>query len=114
MRFMLTPPSLHTATEVGKKLTKLFYEGDISKSYYLGCSLGGRMGIKAAEKFPDDFDGIVAGAPAVDFNDLISWRASFYPITGAIGSENFISADAWKTTIHDEILARECSWTSNG
>ncbi|KAH7061189.1 Tannase/feruloyl esterase [Macrophomina phaseolina] len=98
--------SLHTATDVGKKLTKLFYEGEISKSYYLGCSLGGRMGIKAAEKFPDDFDGIVAGAPAVDFNDLISWRASFYPITGAIGSENFISADTWKTTIHNEVLAQ--------
>lgn len=65
------------------------------------------MGIKAAEKFPDDFDGIVAGAPAVDFNDLISWRASFYPITGAIGSENFISADTWKTTIHNEVLARK-------
>ncbi|KAL0263212.1 hypothetical protein SLS55_002190 [Diplodia seriata] len=96
--------SLHTITDIGKKLTKLFYDGDISKSYYLGCSLGGRMGIKAAEKFPDDYDGIVAGAPAVDFNNLVSWRASFYPITGAKGSDNFISADTWKTTIHNEVL----------
>jgi hypothetical protein len=64
------------------------------------------MGIKAAEKFPADFDGIVAGAPAVNFNNLISWRASFFPITGAIGTANFISADTWKTTIHNEVLAR--------
>lgn len=97
-------PSLHTATVVGKKLTKLFYEGDISKSYYLGCSLGGRMGINAADKFPDDYDGIVAGAPAVDFNNLVSWRASFFPITGPVGSENFISNNTWKTTIHNEVL----------
>ncbi|KAL1625577.1 hypothetical protein SLS56_007236 [Neofusicoccum ribis] len=98
--------SLHVSTTTGKKLAKRFYEEDIGKSYYLGCSLGGRMGIKAAEKFPDDFDGIVAGAPAVDFNNLVSWRASFYTITGALGSENFISADTWKTTIHNEILAQ--------
>lgn len=57
--------------------------------------------------FPDDFDGIVAGAPGVDFNSLYSWRASFLPITGAVGSANFISPNTWKTTIHDEIL-RQC------
>lgn len=57
--------------------------------------------------FPDDFNGIVAGSPAVDFNNLYSWRASFYPITGAVGSENFISSDTWKTTIHNEIL-KQC------
>jgi feruloyl esterase len=94
---------------VGKKLTKLFYDGKISKSYHIGCSLGGRQGIKAAEKFPGDYDGIVVGALGVDFNNLYSWRASFYPITGALGSPNFISADTWKTTIHNEVLNRTSS-----
>lgn len=69
--------------------------------------MGGRQGIKSAEKFPDDFDGIVAGAPAVDFNDLVSWRARFFTITGAVGSPDFISGTAWKTWIHDEVL-RQC------
>jgi feruloyl esterase len=99
--------SLHTGVVVGKKLVKQFYQKQHKKSYYLGCSLGGRQGIKSAEKFPEDFDGIVIGAPAVDFNNLISWRASFYPITGAIGSANFIPSTAWKTWIHDAVL-KQC------
>jgi feruloyl esterase len=75
-----------------------------SKSYYLGCSLGGRQGIKAAEMFPDDFDGIVAGSPALDFNNLASWRASFFTITGSINSTDFIAASTWTNLIHNEIL----------
>jgi feruloyl esterase len=96
--------SLHTGTVSGKLLTQKFYGSSLQKSYYLGCSLGGRQGIKAAEKYPEDFDGIVAGSPAVDFNDLNSWRAHFYPITGAIGSTNFINATTWTNVIHPEIL----------
>ncbi|KAJ4399482.1 hypothetical protein N0V91_009408 [Didymella pomorum] len=99
--------SLHTSADAGKSLTKKLYGKTHSKSYYLGCSLGGRQGIKSAEKFPNDFDGIVAGAPGVDFNDLVSWRARFFTITGAIGSANFVSATAWKTWIHDEVL-KQC------
>jgi feruloyl esterase len=98
---------LHTSVDTGKTLTRELYGKAHSKSYYLGCSLGGRQGIKSAEKFPGDFDGIVAGAPGVDFNDLISWRARFFTITGAIGSANFIPATTWKTWIHDEVL-RQC------
>lgn len=101
------PKRLHVSVTIGKELVKQFYDKLHNKSYYLGCSLGGRQGIKAAEKFPDDFDGIVAGAPALDFNNLASWRASFFPITGAIGSPNFISASTWTSLIHDEIL-RQC------
>ncbi|EMR65439.1 putative feruloyl esterase b protein [Eutypa lata UCREL1] len=98
---------LHTSVITTKQLAPLFYGEEVDKSYFIGCSLGGRQGIKAAEMFPEDFDGILAGAPAVDFNSLYSWRASFFPITGAAGSENFISADTWTTTIHDEVL-KQC------
>ncbi|KAI0858210.1 feruloyl esterase B [Xylaria cubensis] len=99
--------ALHESVEIGKELTSLFYGNKTGKSYYLGCSLGGRQGIGNAEKFPADFDGIVAGAPAVDFNSLYSWRASFFPITGNTSSPGFISSDTWKTTIHNEVL-KQC------
>ena len=95
---------LHTSVVVGKRLTNLFYERAYDKSYYLGCSLGGRQGIKAAEMFPQDFDGIVAGSPALDFNNLQSWRASFFPITGPNTSSTFISESTWAGLIHDAIL----------
>ncbi|KAI0465928.1 feruloyl esterase B [Xylaria cf. heliscus] len=101
--------ALHTSVEIGKELTSLFYNKKSGKSYYLGCSLGGRQGIGNAEKFPNDFDGIVVGAPAVDFNSLYSWRASFFTITGAVNSPDFISPDTWKTTIHNEVL-RQCDY----
>jgi feruloyl esterase len=98
---------MHTNAVVGKEVTKLFYGKSHTKSYFLGCSQGGRQGIGAAEKFPDDFDGIVAGAPALDFNNLISWRASFYPITGPSSGPSFIKPEAWTGLIHDEVL-RQC------
>jgi feruloyl esterase len=88
-------------------LSRKLYKERTKKSYYIGCSLGGRQGTKSAEKFPKDFDGIVAGAPGVDFNNLISWRARFYVITGPATGPNFIPATAWKTWIHDEVL-RQC------
>jgi pimeloyl-ACP methyl ester carboxylesterase len=95
---------LHTSVEVGKELTEQLYKKSHTKSYYLGCSLGGRQGIKSAERFPEDFDGIVAGAPGVDFNNLVSWRARFYAITGPKTGPNFIPTEAWKTWIHEEVL----------
>ncbi|KAI1128623.1 feruloyl esterase B [Nemania abortiva] len=101
--------ALHTSVEVGRKLTPLFYERELGKSYYIGCSLGGRQGIDNADKFPTDFDGIVAGSPAVDFNSLYSWRATFFTITGDTASPDYISPDTWKTTIHNEVL-RQCDY----
>jgi feruloyl esterase len=84
-----------------------FYGSRQSKSYYLGCSQGGRQGVANALKFPDDFDGIIAGSPALDFNSLVSWRASFYPVTGPSNSANFIRPEVWSGLIYDEVL-RQC------
>lgn len=99
--------SLHTGTGAGKLLAEAFYGSKPAFSYYLGCSLGGRMGIQAADMYPEDYDGIVAGAPAVDFNLLQGQRAMFFNMTGAKGSPNYIEIDTWKGLIHSEVL-RQC------
>ncbi|KAL4795094.1 putative feruloyl esterase B [Aspergillus venezuelensis] len=98
--------SVHTGIILGKQLTKLFYDKDCDTSYYLGCSTGGRQGMKLAQDFPDELDGIVAGAPAFNFVGLLSWSAHFYPITGPVGSETYLTTDEW-SVVHDEIL-RQC------
>ncbi len=56
--------------------------------------------------FPEDFNGIVVGAPAVNFNNMTSWRASFFGKTGTPSSPNFIPASAWQGFIHDEVLKK--------
>ena len=98
--------SVHTGVVVGKQLTKKFYDDGFNKSYYLGCSTGGREGFKEVQAFPNDFDGVVAGSPAFNFINLISWSAHFLPITGSNMSDTYLSPDEWKI-VHEEIL-RQC------
>ncbi|OAA73345.1 Tannase/feruloyl esterase [Cordyceps fumosorosea ARSEF 2679] len=99
--------ALHTGTGAGRLLAEAFYGAAPARSYYLGCSLGGRMGVQAADLHPDDYDGIVAGAPAVDFNLLQGQRAMFYNVTGAPGSSDYVPVETWRRLIHDEVL-RQC------
>ncbi|KAF2448890.1 tannase and feruloyl esterase [Karstenula rhodostoma CBS 690.94] len=58
--------AVYTGAVVGKSITEQFYGDVCGKSYYLGCSTGGRQGWKAVQKNPGLFDGVVAGAPAID------------------------------------------------
>lgn len=60
--------SLHVTTEAGKRITAAYYGTEAVKSYYQGCSTGGRQGLILAQRFPKDFDGIVAGAPVLNFS----------------------------------------------
>jgi len=57
--------SLHITAETAKMVAKTYYGVGPTKSYYEGCSQGGRQGLTLAQRFPNDFDGIVAGAPAL-------------------------------------------------
>uniref|UniRef100_A0A0W0EUX7 Carboxylic ester hydrolase n=1 Tax=Moniliophthora roreri TaxID=221103 RepID=A0A0W0EUX7_MONRR len=96
--------SIHTNVVVGKEITELFYGSPHTKSYYLGCSTGGRQGLKSVQDFPEDFDGVVAGAPAASHVGLLAWMAHFYNITGTPDSPTFIPVPTWLTTIHQNIL----------
>ena len=58
--------SVYTGAVVGKSIAEQFYGDVCGKSYYLGCSTGGRQGWKAVQKNPELFNGVVAGSPAMD------------------------------------------------
>lgn len=62
---------VHLTTVVGKKLVASYYGRRPDHSYFIGCSNGGRQALMEASRFPDDYDGIVAGAPAAVATDLI-------------------------------------------
>jgi feruloyl esterase len=56
--------AVHEMTVEGKAIVAAFYGKKPAYSYWVGCSSGGKQGLKEAQRFPDDYDGIVAGAPA--------------------------------------------------
>jgi feruloyl esterase len=57
----------HETALVGKEFVEAYYKGKISRSYYQGCSTGGRQGLLEAERYPEDFDGLIAGDPVAGF-----------------------------------------------
>jgi Tannase and feruloyl esterase len=59
--------SLHVTAEASKLLLRAYYGTAPAKSYFEGCSTGGRQGLILAQRFPDDFDGITVGAPVLNF-----------------------------------------------
>jgi feruloyl esterase len=58
--------AVHLTASTSKTITKDYYGRAASKSYWNSCSNGGRQGLIEAQRFPEDFDGIVANAPWVD------------------------------------------------
>lgn len=72
--------SLHVAAETAKRVAEAYYGSRPAKSYYNGCSTGGRQGLILAQRYPKDFDGIIAGAPALDnvagrMRSIATWQA---------------------------------------
>ena len=57
----------HVTAQAVKALISMFYGQPQAFSYFNGCSDGGREALMEAERFPDDFDGVIAGAPAMLF-----------------------------------------------
>ena len=55
---------IHAMTLVGKALTQAFYGKAARYSYFVGNSSGGRQGLMEAQRYPDDYDGIIAGSLA--------------------------------------------------
>ncbi len=64
--------AVHEMTVQAKSVINRHYGSAPTRSYWNGCSTGGRQGLKEAQKFPADFDGIIAGAPANYMTHLLS------------------------------------------
>lgn len=59
--------SVHEVTLAAKQLVKAYYQTEvIRRSYFDGCSNGGKMGLLEASRYPADYDGIISGSPWID------------------------------------------------
>jgi len=55
---------------LAKKMIRTYYGADAKYSYWVGCSTGGRQGLMEAQRYPEDFDGYVIGAPVLNLSGL--------------------------------------------
>jgi feruloyl esterase len=64
--------AVHRTAIVSKAIISKYYNLPPKFSYFIGCSKGGEQALKEAQRYPDDFDGIVAGAPSIDVPALLA------------------------------------------
>jgi feruloyl esterase len=78
--------AVHLTAVTGKDLTQAFYGQAPRKAYFTSCSNGGRQALMEAQRFPEDYDGIIAGAPAYNWTHLFTgfiWNARALALPGA-------------------------------
>ncbi|KAI5478525.1 feruloyl esterase-like protein [Pseudohyphozyma bogoriensis] len=94
--------AMHMTTVAAKNLTEQYYGDAPKKNYYLGCSTGGRQGIKEMTRFPDDFDGVVIGSPANKMAGLLPWEIRQDLAMLPVNSSSWITTDMW--TVLDGVI----------
>jgi feruloyl esterase len=60
----------HATAVLAKKIIKAYYGTDPVYNYWVGCSTGGKQGLGEAQRYPEDFDGYVVGAPVIYYAEL--------------------------------------------
>ena len=85
--------AVHEMTVTGKGMARRYYQRDHDRAYFQGCSTGGRMALMEAQRFPDDYDAIVAGAPVYTLQVQTSAVLRSQTFASANGSAAFSPAD---------------------
>lgn len=70
--------SIGETNRVAGLLIDAFYGGQAEQAIFQGCSTGGRMAHVAAQRYPEMFDGIISGAPAMDYTGLVATAMAFF------------------------------------
>ncbi|MCS0631117.1 tannase/feruloyl esterase family alpha/beta hydrolase [Telluria mixta] len=106
----------HITTLAAKKLIKAYYGQEQKFSYFVGCSDGGREALMAAQRYPNDYNGIVAGAPAAHFqlqNSVFhGWSVVANSTTGDSSGNSILYPDK-VAVLHKAVLAA-CADTPDG
>lgn len=86
--------AVHLTTVASRRLTERFYGEPVSRSYFTGCSGGGRQALKSMQNYPADFDGILAGAPGPNM-PLQSVRMMWFSLLQKWQPESALTEGDW-------------------
>jgi pimeloyl-ACP methyl ester carboxylesterase len=79
---------IHDMTGVGKALCSAFYGKPPRHSYFVGTSTGGRQGLSEAQRYPEDYDGIISLAPAINWSRFLA--CDLWPQLVMLEARNFV------------------------
>lgn len=96
---------IHDMTVVGKAVTRAYYPTPLRFSYFSGCSTGGREGLVEAQQYPADYNGIVSGAPAINWTQFIP--ADIWPQLVMNESRDFLAS--CKEAAFTDAAVRACA-----
>jgi feruloyl esterase len=82
--------ALHVTTENAKQIITTFYGDRPQYSYFVGCSKGGQQGLMEAQRFPEDYDGIIAGDPANNWSRFYAGAHLWYSLATLKDPESYI------------------------
>jgi feruloyl esterase len=96
--------AIHLMTVRGKQIADAFYQKGATRAYFAGCSTGGQNALMEAQRFPDDYDGILAGAPAFNRTHLHMAGLSLWQDTHATPGHFILPGQM--TLINKAVLAQ--------
>jgi feruloyl esterase len=95
--------AMHEMAVQSKALIQSFYKQGPRLSYYQGCSTGGRQGLSEAQRYPEDFDAIIAGAPVYNQTRLHAAQMSLF--LDMLRRADSTLSNAKRTTVANAVLA---------
>jgi feruloyl esterase len=77
--------AIHVMTDLGKQVVAKYYGEPQKRAYFQGCSTGGRQALMEVQRYPKDYDGVIAGAPVYTLATQTSavWRNTIFLRDGA-------------------------------
>lgn len=102
----------HEMTVAGKAITQAFYNKPIAHAYFVGCSTGGQQALMEAQRYPDDYNGILAGAPANNRTHLHTGFVWNYKITNEIPGSAFLPNE--KIAMITNAVVKACAGRDGG
>ncbi|KAH0429935.1 tannase and feruloyl esterase [Colletotrichum camelliae] len=96
---------VHVEVETARKVVGAYYGRRETARYYQGCSTGGRQGVQEAAVFPGDFDGVLVGAPGVEWLRIVASKGILARRVGwpDIGSEGYVGDEVWEEIVRRQV-----------